>query len=70
MLPWSVIPSAGCPSAAAAAITSSSRDAPSSIEYSVCTWRWANESPTRAPVVGVTGVWTGLWTACGQITRL
>ena len=45
MLPWSVIPIAGCPSAAAAATTSSTRAAPSSIEYSVCTWRWVKESP-------------------------
>ena len=40
MLPWSVMPIAGWPSAAAAATTSSIRAAPSSIEYSVCTWRW------------------------------
>src|SRR3954470_12933809 len=35
------MPSAGCPSAAAAATTSSTRDAPSSIENSVCTCRCA-----------------------------
>jgi hypothetical protein len=46
MLPWSVMPMAGWPSAAAAATTSSTRAAPSSIEYSVCTCRWVNESPT------------------------
>ena len=39
MLPWSVIPTAGWPSAAAAATSESTRLAPSSIEYSVCTWR-------------------------------
>ncbi len=43
MLPWSVIPIAGWPSFAAAATTSPIRDAPSSIEYSVCTWRWTND---------------------------
>src|SRR3954464_2949371 len=48
MLPWSVIPRAGCPSAAAAATTSSTRDAPSSIENSVWTWRWAKLSDTSA----------------------
>src|SRR4051812_50217098 len=32
------------PAAAAAAVTSGSFAAPSSIEYSVCTCRWANES--------------------------
>src|SRR4051812_9375462 len=48
MLPWSVMPRAGCSSAAAAATTSSTRDAPSSIENSVCTWRWAKLSGTCA----------------------
>src|SRR5438552_128590 len=46
MFPWSVIPSAGCPSAAAAATTSSTRDAPSSIENSVWTCRWVKLSDT------------------------
>ena len=46
MLPWSVMPMAGWPSAAAAATTSSIRAAPSSMEYSVWTWRWAKLSPT------------------------
>ena len=45
MLPWSVIAIAGWPSATAAATTSSTRAAPSSIEYSVWLCRWANESP-------------------------
>ena len=49
MLPWSVMPMAGCPSAAAAATTSATRAAPSSIEYSVCTWRWVKLSATPAP---------------------
>src|SRR4051794_41002200 len=49
MLPWSVIPTAGWPSAAAAATTSPIRDAPSSIEYSVCRCRCTNESPTLTP---------------------
>src|SRR3954471_19273907 len=44
MLPWSVIPIAGCPSATALATISSRRAAPSSIENSVWTWRWVNES--------------------------
>ena len=46
MFPWSVIPIAGWPSAAAAATTSPIRDAPSSIEYSVWTWRWVNDFAT------------------------
>src|SRR5690348_10616472 len=41
------------PYSAAALVTSGSLAAPSSIEYSVCTWRWANESAVltggRAP---------------------
>src|SRR5688572_17754247 len=47
MLPWSVIPIAGCPSATALATISSRRAAPSSIENSVWTWRWVNESVTE-----------------------
>ena len=46
MFPWSVMPIAGCPSAAAAATTSPMRDAPSSIEYSVWTCRWVNDFAT------------------------
>src|SRR6478609_4614034 len=46
MLPWSVMAIAGWPSAAAAATASPTRDAPSSIEYSVCWCRWTNESAT------------------------
>src|SRR3954469_25504999 len=38
------MPSAGCPSATALATISSRRAAPSSIENSVWTWRWVNES--------------------------
>src|SRR5260221_95101 len=44
MLPWSVMPTAGWPSAAAAAMTSPIRAAPSSIENSVWRWRWTKES--------------------------
>src|SRR5689334_7978625 len=44
MFPWSVMPTAGWPSESAAATTSPIRDAPSSIEYSVCRCRWTNES--------------------------
>src|SRR5476651_2046574 len=51
MLPWSVMPTAGCPSAAAAATTSPIRDAPSSIEYSVWRCRWTNESDRAPPSV-------------------
>ena len=47
MFPWSVMPTAGWPSAAAAPTTSPIRDAPSSIEYSVCRWRWTNELLAR-----------------------
>src|SRR5580704_8639314 len=42
MLPWSVIPTAGCPSATALATTSWIRAAPSSIENSVWASRWTN----------------------------
>src|SRR6184192_2911029 len=45
MLPWSVIPTAGCPSAAAVAMTSGIRAAPSSMENSVCRCRCTNEFP-------------------------
>src|SRR4029077_9826007 len=51
MFPWSVVPTAGWPSEAAAATTSPIRDAPSSIEYSVWRCRWTNES-VRAPPSG------------------
>src|SRR6478752_813797 len=43
MFPWSVMPTAGWPSAAAVATTSAMRAAPSSIENSVCRWRWTND---------------------------
>src|ERR1700722_15252036 len=46
MLPWSVIPMAGCPSAAALAITCPTLAAPSSIENSVCKCRWVNDAAT------------------------
>ena len=46
MFPWSVIPTAGWPSAATVATTSPIRDAPSSIEYSVCRCRWTNDGFT------------------------
>src|SRR6059058_4335738 len=48
MFPWSVIPTAGCPSAAAVAMTSGIRAAPSSMENSVCRCRCTNEFP-KAP---------------------
>src|SRR4051794_40171603 len=66
MFPWSVMPMAGCPSAAAAAMTSLTRAAPSSIENSVWRWRCAIESP---PLLAPPTDWTssqgcpqGLWT--------
>ena len=62
MLPWSVMPSAGWRSAAAAAMSSSSRDAPSSIEYSVWVWRWTKESATAPPVDRLDEVWSTLGT--------
>src|SRR3954451_21063512 len=37
------MPTAGWPSAAAVATTSAMRAAPSSIENSVCRWRWTND---------------------------
>src|SRR4029450_184900 len=43
------------PWAAAAAVTSGSFAAPSSIEYSVCTWRCANESDPADRGVLLTG---------------
>ena len=46
MLPWSVMPSAGCPSATAAATTSPILDAPSSMENSLCWCRWVKLAPT------------------------
>jgi hypothetical protein len=51
-LPWSVTAMAGIPCSAAAAIRGFTRAAPSSMEYSLCTWRWTNESfcgDTTAP---------------------
>ena len=66
MLPWSVMPTAGCPSAAAAATTSPIRDAPSSIEYSVWRWRWTNESPKAVspsrPAPAVPAAWGQTYT--------
>src|SRR5918999_1932296 len=39
--PWSVRPSAGCPSEAARSASASIGQAPSRTEYSEWTWRWA-----------------------------
>ncbi len=66
MLPWSVIPIAGWPSAAARAMTSGIRAAPSSIENSVCWCRWVNDAPTDgfpsfAGSAFPQGLWTTLW---------
>src|SRR3954464_5508058 len=59
MTPWSVSPRAGCSKAAARSARASMRQAPSSTEYSECTWRWtqgdcgtkANIGPRPAPSV-------------------
>src|SRR4051812_26248445 len=51
MLPWSVIATAGMPRRWASTNRSLSRAAPSSIEYSVCTWRCTNESDTQGPLL-------------------
>ena len=61
MFPWSVIPTAGCPSAAAVAITSATRAAPSSIEYSVWRCRWTNELATVPAFCRLARLSTGLW---------
>src|SRR5579875_3534334 len=66
MLPWSVMPMAGWPSAAARAITSSTRAAPSSMENSVWRCRCANDEaishlPARTatyPQAPVPNLWT------------
>src|SRR3954470_19235161 len=50
MLPWSVIAAAGMPRRLASPSSSLTRAAPSSIEYSVCTWRCTNESDTPSPL--------------------
>src|SRR6478609_9700589 len=44
MLPWSVTATAGIPCSTAASMRGLTRAAPSSIEYSLCTWRWTKES--------------------------
>ena len=49
MLPWSVMPNAGCPSATAAATSSPIRAAPSSMENSVWVWRCVNDRPDTGP---------------------
>src|SRR3712207_7889944 len=54
-LPWSVIAIAGIPSSAVRANMSSSRAAPSSMEYSVWTCRW-----TKSPLPVLTLLGTGL----------
>src|SRR6188472_2809106 len=55
MLPCSVTASDGMPSRAASFISSSTRQAPSSSEYSVCRWRWT-KSFTRA-LLPLDGAW-------------
>jgi hypothetical protein len=44
MLPWSVMATAPMPCRSHSAKSSLSLAAPSSIEYSVCTWRCTNDS--------------------------
>src|SRR5215212_1833936 len=53
MYPWSVVATAGMPCRAASANRSSIRAAPSSMEYSVCTCRWANEPSGMTGILGV-----------------
>ena len=54
MFPWSVMPSAGWPSATAAATKSPTRAAPSNMENSVCVCRCVNDrSDTGPPLVVV-----------------
>src|SRR5438270_11236505 len=67
MLPWSVMPMAGWPSATAAAMTSLTRAAPSSMENSVWRCRCVMDSPPPlAPPTGTSsqacpqGLWTEL----------
>src|SRR6516165_543976 len=49
MFPWSVMPRAGCPSAAAAATSSPTRAAPSSMENSVWVCRCVNDRSDTGP---------------------
>ena len=49
MFPWSVMPSAGCPSATAAATRSPTRAAPSSMENSVWVCRCVNDRSDTGP---------------------
>ena len=49
MFPWSVMPSAGCPSATAAATSSPTRAAPSSMENSVWVCRCVNDRSDTGP---------------------
>lgn len=44
MLPWSVIATAGMRCSTAASMSGLTRAAPSSMEYSLWTWRWTKES--------------------------
>src|SRR6266516_2845519 len=61
MLPWSVMPTAGWPSAAAFDTTSAMRAAPSSIENSVWRWRCTNDLAKVELAPLSTGLWRGLW---------
>src|SRR6266480_502943 len=47
MTPWSVSPRAGCSNAAARSASASILQAPSSTEYSECTWRWTQVTASR-----------------------
>src|SRR5690349_13892798 len=63
MFPWSVIPTAGCPSATALATTSGIRAAPSSIEYSVCRCRWTNDRDDTLTLLAGRVGWLAGWLA-------
>src|SRR5918994_3938004 len=58
-LPWSVMATAGIPSPFAAWMSSPTRAAPSSIEYSLCTCRWTKESAATGLLIGVLRGWFG-----------
>ena len=71
MLPWSVMPIAGWPSALAAAMTSLTRAAPSSMENSVCRCKWVKESPTvlAPPASAANETFHSLWMNYSAVIR-
>ncbi len=72
MLPWSVMPSAGCPSATAALTRSFTRAAPSSMENSVWVCRCVNDRVANGgdlPSIVHQGVLHTLWTSYSGVVR-